>query len=93
MRRVLERNPVGWLERRTWYGRILTWLWFGGVITFYSLMLVEDAYLRGPMGQTAETWIGALLAISLAATSAASFRRERETGVMELLLVTPQRPE
>jgi len=30
-----------------------------------------------------------LLAVSMALTAAGSFRRERETGVMELLLVTP----
>ena len=36
-----------------------------------------------------QSFMGWLLAISMAASAAGSFRRERETGVLELLLVSP----
>ena len=36
MRRKLERNPIGWLEQRTWSGRLVTWGWFAVLISIYS---------------------------------------------------------
>ena len=33
MRRKLERNPVGWLEQRTWSSRITTWAWLAVTIS------------------------------------------------------------
>jgi len=35
MRRKLERNPIGWLEQRTWSGRLVTWGWFAVLIAIY----------------------------------------------------------
>jgi FtsH-binding integral membrane protein len=87
MRRKLERNPIGWLEQRTWSGRLVTWGWFAVLISIYSLVLTDRHYLRSanPL-QLILAW---LLAGSMAMSAAASFRRERETGVLELLLVSP----
>jgi ABC-type transport system involved in multi-copper enzyme maturation permease subunit len=87
MRRKLERNPIGWLEQRTWSGRLVTWGWFAVLISIYSSVLTNRHYLRdaNPL-QTILAW---LLAGSMAMSAAASFRRERETGVLELLLVSP----
>jgi ABC-type transport system involved in multi-copper enzyme maturation permease subunit len=87
MLRQIERNPVGWLERRTWSGRLVTWGWFAVVISIYVAALHERQFLRGLGGfQNIVAW---LLAGSLAVSSAGSFRRERETGVLELLLISP----
>src|SRR6185503_2161329 len=33
MHRLLERNPIGWLERRTWQGRVISWTWLAVVIS------------------------------------------------------------
>ena len=87
MRRLLDHNPVGWLERRTWQGRLLTWAWFAIIISVYSVLLTDWSFFRG-VGPL-EEMIGWLLALTIAATSSGSFRRERETGVLELLLVAP----
>ena len=35
----IERNPVGWLERRRWSGRLVTWAWFA-VVTNSSPLVV-----------------------------------------------------
>lgn len=88
LRRKLERNPIGWLEQRQWTGRTAIAAWLAVIITFYLAMLQDASpYRRFSTGiQTAMAW---LLALSLAVAAAGSFRRERELGVMELLLVTP----
>jgi len=88
MGRLLERNPIGWLERRTWQARTVSWAWLAIIISLYSAMLGGTR----PDREMFETWqwtITALFCASLAASAAGSFRRERESGVMELLLVTP----
>ena len=87
MRRKLERNPVGWLEQRRWTGRLVTWGWLAVVISIYSAVLTDRYFFRSSSSiQNTMAW---LLSGSLAMTAASSFGRERETGVMELLLVSP----
>lgn len=87
MRRKLERNPMGWLQQRTWSGRLVTWGWFAVVVSLYSGALTDRNFLRNFSGF--QHVMGWLLAVSLAMSAAGSFRRERESGVMELLLVSP----
>lgn len=90
MQRKLERNPIGWLEQRQWSGRMVTWVWLAIIITLYSIVMTDSRYanffLRGSGIQMVVCW---LLMLSMAVTAAGSFRRERETGVLELLLVSP----
>jgi ABC-type transport system involved in cytochrome c biogenesis permease component len=87
MRHKLERNPIGWLEQRTWSGRVVTWGWLAVIISLYSAVLTDPGFLRGNNDlQPVMAW---LLAGSIALSAAGSFRRERESGVLELLLVSP----
>ena len=87
MRRKLARNPIGWLEQRRWSGRLVTWAWFAIIISVQSAVLTDSNLFRTYGGaQAVMAW---LLAGSMAASAAGSFRRERETGVLELLLVSP----
>ena len=87
MRWKIKRNPIGWLEQRTWTGRLVTWSWFAIVISIYSALLVDRNFFRNSHGmQLTLAW---LMMGSMAASAAGSFRRERESGVLELLLVTP----
>jgi len=87
MRWKIEHNPVGWLEQRTWSGRLVTWGWFAVIVSLYSAALSDSNFFRtyDPM-QRATAWF---LAFTIAASAAGSFQRERETGVLELLLVSP----
>lgn len=87
MARKLERNPIGWLEQRRWSGRMVTWAWFAITISLHSAVLKDQNFFRG--GGEIQSLLGWLLAISMAATAAGSFKRERESGVLELLLVSP----
>ena len=75
MRRKLERNPIGWLEQRTWSGRLVTWGWFAVLISIYSTMLTDRHFFEDANGlQELMAW---LLAGSMALSAAGSFRRER----------------
>src|SRR5262249_54212739 len=87
MRWKIERNPVGWLEQRTWTGRLVTWAWFAIVVSVYSAAFTDRNFYRNSNDlQFLMAW--AIMG-SMAASAAGSFRRERESGVLELLLVTP----
>jgi ABC-type transport system involved in multi-copper enzyme maturation permease subunit len=88
MRWRLENNPVGWLEQRTVSGRMATWGWLGLIVVFYCLF-TPTLTLRWPPFQIAQLMVLLLLLGSLGLCAAASFRRERENGVLELLLITP----
>jgi ABC-type transport system involved in multi-copper enzyme maturation permease subunit len=87
MRRKLERNPVGWLQQRAWSGRAAVWGWLAVIITVYSAALGDNYFFRGLANL--QQLMGWLLLGNMAASAVSSFRRERETGVLELLLVTP----
>jgi ABC-type transport system involved in multi-copper enzyme maturation permease subunit len=84
----LYRNPIGWLEQRSWINRLVIWIWFAILISVYTWFFSNFNFLvRGfALIQTLLAW---LMAASMAATAAGSFRRERETGLLELLLVAP----
>ncbi|MFO1513972.1 MAG: ABC transporter permease [Verrucomicrobiota bacterium] len=87
MRWKLERNPIGWLEQRRWSGRLVTWTWFAVIVSVQSTALTDRGFFRS-YGDW-ENFMAWLLVLSMAASAAGSFRRERETGVLELLLVSP----
>ena len=84
----LYRNPIGWLEQRSWVNRLVIWIWFAILISVYTWFFMNFTNLLHGfvLLQTSLAW---LMAGSIAATAAGSFRRERETGVLELLLVAP----
>ena len=87
LRRKLEHNPVGWLETRSWTGRTVMWGWFATVVTIYASGLPRNFGYRA--FYNLQHLMAMLLLIGMAVSSAASFQRERESGVMELLLVSP----
>ena len=84
----LERNPIGWLEQRTWSSRLVTWGGLAVMVSYLSAVLGQLQFLIRDF-LAAQAPIGFLLAGSMALAAAGSFRRERETGALELILVTP----
>ena len=90
LRWQLQHNPIGWLEQRNWTGRLVIWAWLTVVLCVYSSLFGNvDLYRRS--FHLLQTVLATLLAASIAVAAAGSFRRERETGVLELLLVAPLR--
>lgn len=88
MRFRIERNPVGWLEQRRWTGRVVMWSWLAVVVVVYVAAMGNAWFFLGSFAGLQTTIALSLVAV-MAATAAGSFRRERETGVLELLLVSP----
>ena len=88
LERMLNRNPMGWLDQRTWQARIIMWTWLAALVSVYCWILTNGtSYIRG-----FDSWqraLSLLLLMTIAAASAGSFHRERESGVLELLLVSP----
>ncbi|HAV63431.1 MAG TPA: hypothetical protein DCY13_13825 [Verrucomicrobiales bacterium] len=86
-KKTLDRNPVAWLQERSWTARLTKWGWF--------LLILSTPVWGGCLGgfyMDYPTWLGGLtllLAGGMAFTATASFRNERSTGALELLLVTP----
>ena len=88
----LEHNPIGWLEQRCWSGRLVVWSWLAIVVCVYSSLFTNFSVYHNAF-HTLQTFLAMLLALSIALSAAGSFRREHETGVLELLLVAPLREE
>jgi ABC-type transport system involved in multi-copper enzyme maturation permease subunit len=81
---------VGWLEQRSWSGRLVIWSWLAVVGCVYSSLFGNLALYQRSF-HLLQNILATLLAGSIAVAAAGSFRRERETGVLELLLVAPLR--
>ncbi len=86
-RGLLNRNPIGWLQRRTWTARITTWGWLGTLVTVEAFLVTGRMGWNGLM--EVQPVIAAFLGVGITFSAADSFRKERETGALELLLVTP----
>jgi len=89
IRRKLEKNPLGWLEQRSWVGRTAVGAWVAVVASFYIAIFGDSMLYRRVMTEM-QFLAGLGLALAMTVVAAGSFRRERELGVMELLLITPQ---
>ena len=86
LRRALERNPIGWLHQYSSLARLTKWGWCAFVV------LIEIVLSSNWQDVTrAQGWVVLLVLLGLAFSAASSFRLERETGALELLLVTPLR--
>ncbi len=89
-RKARDRNPIAWLQEYNWSSRLTKWGWC--LLLFVSeavIILGETTTLIFRQHVTYQMNLYRLTALGIAFTAAASFRRERQTGALELLLVTP----
>jgi ABC-type transport system involved in multi-copper enzyme maturation permease subunit len=82
-RAQLERNPIGWLYERTATARVAKWVWCAGAVLAACSLVGSSS--RAPIFLLFDFGLG----LAIAFAGASSFRRERQMGVMELLLVAP----
>jgi ABC-type transport system involved in multi-copper enzyme maturation permease subunit len=87
LRRSLEKNPIGWLERRTWSGRLVTWGWFAVMVSFYTV--VSESSNAWRLLAAVQDMLAWMMVGIIAVSASGSFQRERESRVLELLLVSP----
>jgi ABC-type transport system involved in multi-copper enzyme maturation permease subunit len=84
--RTLDRNPVAWLQEYSWTARLTKWGWVVLVLLAEFVVLTNDVSYRSPLWQPL---VVVALGLGVAFSAVGSFRREQETGLLELLLVTP----
>jgi ABC-type transport system involved in multi-copper enzyme maturation permease subunit len=85
MSRVLDRNPIAWLQQYSWKARVTKW---GLCLAF---LLIECVAITGDSDTRDTTQILLLLILGAACTfvGVSSFLAEKRNGALELLLVTP----
>jgi ABC-type transport system involved in multi-copper enzyme maturation permease subunit len=83
--RARSRNPIAWLQEYSWTARLAKWGWCVIALVGEAIILARD-HERG-----AQLVLGVLVALGISFTAANSFRSERVTGALELLLITPLR--
>jgi ABC-type transport system involved in multi-copper enzyme maturation permease subunit len=87
MRRKLQKNPFVWLEYRAPWARAARWGALLAVVAIETLLIKSNESLYGFLeSQIFLLWI-LLLMITLKSTT--SFQYEKESGAIELILVTP----
>jgi ABC-type transport system involved in multi-copper enzyme maturation permease subunit len=91
LKRGLQKNPIGWLEKRRWSGRLATWVWASIASVFLIGALSHADVVSDKDGVAVIKFIFWVIAVNMALMAAGSFARERATGVMELLLISPLR--
>jgi ABC-type transport system involved in multi-copper enzyme maturation permease subunit len=84
--RTLDRNPIAWLQEYSWTARLTKWGWLVVVLVTEYVVLTRFDRGRSPYWQPL---LAVALGLGIAFSAVGSFRREQETGLLELLLVTP----
>jgi ABC-type Na+ efflux pump permease subunit len=79
--RTLDHNPMAWLQEYSWTARLTKWGWCLALLVTEFFMLFVS-----PGGQPQLTTV---LSLGVAFSATGSFRRERQSGLLEILLVTP----
>ena len=87
-----SRHPIAWLQEYSWSARLAKWGWCAFVVIAQFFILVVGLASSNKTFQNAQMALGTVVILGLALSGANSFRTERLTGAMELLLVTPLSP-
>jgi ABC-type transport system involved in multi-copper enzyme maturation permease subunit len=89
--RARSRNPIAWLQEYSWTARLAKWGWLALVaVTEFFLICTALVEQRGT--DRPQLLLAGLVLLGISMAGANSFRRERLSGAMELLLVTPLSP-
>jgi hypothetical protein len=90
--RLLARNPLLWLQRRSPALAVARWVWLGLVAILWVNTLQSSRWAWDGRSGTAY-FAALLLVLGIAFSAALSLREEGRNGVLELLLVTGLREE
>lgn len=88
MRRILDRNPIAWLQQYSWKARASKWgLCLAFLITGAAVLTLYQGDLEG-LGN-ALNWMLIILAAGYTFAGVNGFLEEKRNGALELILVTP----
>lgn len=88
----MERNPSGWLQRRGWEAQLAS---RGGAVgllaldLFLVLVVLYSDWISSRDFLECQPFLALLFVMLVSFSSVNGFRRELETGALELLVVTP----
>jgi ABC-type transport system involved in multi-copper enzyme maturation permease subunit len=88
----MERNPSGWLQRRGWEAQLVS---RGGAIgllaleLFLVLFVLYSDWISSRDFLECQPFLALLFVMLVSFSAVNGFRRELETGALELLVVTP----
>jgi ABC-type transport system involved in multi-copper enzyme maturation permease subunit len=80
-------NPIAWLQEYSWTARLAKWGWC--ILALIGQLYVLLTGTLRAQDRGAQLALAAIVALGIALSGANSFRAERLTGAMELLLVAP----
>lgn len=88
-RRGLDRNPLGWLHRHSTGARAASLGACAVVLFGEGIVAMSEAPWQHY--ERVQVWLAILLSLQMTCAAVKMFRTERDSGVLELLLVTPMR--
>jgi ABC-type transport system involved in multi-copper enzyme maturation permease subunit len=91
-RRARSANPMAWLQEYSWSARLAKWGWFWLAIFAELREMLNWAAASTREATNGQQLLTLALLLGISFTAASSFRQERITGALELLLVTPLTP-
>ena len=89
-RKARGRHPIAWLQEYSWTARLAKWGWCAMALLGEMVVLLIGTGVNQDRGY--HMFLGSVVVLGIALTGANSFRTERLTGAIELLLVAPISP-
>lgn len=89
-RRARSAHPIAWLQEYSWTARLAKWGWCALALVGEVVVLVAITVAGRDQGY--HFLLAGTVVMGMALAGANSFRTERLSGAMELLLVTPLTP-
>ena len=89
-RRARSAHPIAWLQEYSWTARLAKWGWCAIALVGEIVVLVMAIGAGRDRGY--HVALATMVVLGMALAGANSFRKERLSGAMELLLVTPLKP-
>ena len=89
-RKARSTHPIAWLQEYSWTARLAKWGWCALALFGELVVIVLSVGSRGY--HPGHLVLAAMVALGIALAGANSFRTERLTGAIELLLVAPLSP-
>src|SRR5207302_8212546 len=93
MRRLMERNPIAWLQQYSWRARATKWgLCLGFlVLECIALRITWASRQFYDMMSSLQFGLMVIAGLMFVFVGVSSFQMEKQTGALELILVTPLR--
>lgn len=91
-RQQLDRSPIVWMQNRRWSHRLVKWGWLLTASAVVSFATLDKGGGFAETTMIASIWLGIFMLFSLLLVTSSNLQGERDSGALELLLVTPLTP-